>query len=35
LIIFLVICALTVLIGLMNIRTIVNRSPLEVLRNEN
>jgi putative ABC transport system permease protein len=35
LIIFIVICALTVLIGLMNIRTIVNRSPLEVLRNEN
>jgi putative ABC transport system permease protein len=35
LIIFMVICALTVLIGLMNIRTIVNRSPLEILRNEN
>jgi len=35
LIIFVVICALTVLIGLMNIRTIVNRSPLEILRNEN
>jgi putative ABC transport system permease protein len=35
LIIFIVICALTVLISLMNIRTIVNRSPLEILRNEN
>ena len=35
LIIFMVICVLTVLIGLMNIRTIVNRSPLEILRNEN
>ena len=35
LIIFIVICTLTVLIGLMNIRTIVNRSPLEILRNEN
>ena len=34
LIIFVVICTLTVLIGLMNIRTIVNRSPLEILRNE-
>ncbi len=35
LIIFIVICALTVVIGLLNIRTIVNRSPLEILRNEN
>lgn len=35
LIIFIVICALTVLIGLINIRSIVNRSPLEILRNEN
>jgi len=34
-IIFVVICALTVLIGLLNIRTIVSRSPLEILRNEN
>lgn len=32
--VFLAICVLTVLIGLMNIRQIVNRSPLEVLRNE-
>ncbi len=35
LIIFMVICGLTVIIGLINIRTIVNRSPLEILRNEN
>jgi len=34
LIIFIIICALTVLIGLMNIRTIVSRSPLEILRQE-
>jgi putative ABC transport system permease protein len=34
LIIFITICALTVLIGLMNIRTIVSRSPLEILRQE-
>ncbi len=34
LIIFLVICALTVFIGLMNIRTVVSRSPLEILRQE-
>jgi putative ABC transport system permease protein len=34
LIIFLSICFLTVFIGLMNIRTIVSRSPLEILRQE-
>jgi putative ABC transport system permease protein len=34
LIIFLVICTLTVVIGLMNIRTVVSRSPLEILRAE-
>ncbi|HLO80767.1 MAG TPA: FtsX-like permease family protein [Chitinophagaceae bacterium] len=34
LIIFIVICALTVFIGLMNIRTVVSRSPLEILRTE-
>jgi putative ABC transport system permease protein len=32
--IFLSICFLTVFIGLMNIRTIVSRSPLEILRQE-
>jgi putative ABC transport system permease protein len=32
--VFIAICGLTVLIGLMNIRQIVNRSPLEILRNE-
>jgi putative ABC transport system permease protein len=34
LIIFLAICALTVFIGLMNIRSIVSKSPLEILRQE-
>jgi putative ABC transport system permease protein len=34
LIIFVVICSLTVFIGLMNIRTIISRSPLEILRQE-
>jgi putative ABC transport system permease protein len=34
LIIFIVICSLTVFIGLMNIRTIISRSPLEILRQE-
>jgi putative ABC transport system permease protein len=33
-IIFLSICFLTVFIGLMNIRTIVSKSPLEILRQE-
>jgi putative ABC transport system permease protein len=33
-VIFLSICFLTVFIGLMNIRTIVSRSPLEILRQE-
>lgn len=33
-VIFAVICFLTVFIGLMNIRTIVSRSPLEILRQE-
>jgi putative ABC transport system permease protein len=35
LIVFLAICAITVIIGLMNIRSIVNRSPLEILRGDN
>jgi putative ABC transport system permease protein len=34
LVIFLVICSLTVTIGLANIRTIISRSPLEILRQE-
>lgn len=34
LVIFSVICLLTVIIGLINIRSIVSRSPLEVLRQE-
>jgi putative ABC transport system permease protein len=34
LIIFIMICSLTVFIGLMNIRTIISRSPLEILRQE-
>lgn len=34
LIIFITICSLTVIIGLANIRTIVSRSPLEILRQE-
>lgn len=33
--IFFTICGLTVLIGLINIRQIVNRSPLEILRSDN
>lgn len=33
-IVFLVISAVTVMIGLINIRSIVNRSPLEILRGE-
>lgn len=33
--VFIAICGLTVLIGLINIRQIVNRSPLEILRSEN
>jgi putative ABC transport system permease protein len=34
LVVFISICLLTVLIGLMNTREVVNRSPLEVLREE-
>ena len=34
-IVFLMISAITVIIGLINIRSIVNRSPLEILRGEN
>jgi putative ABC transport system permease protein len=34
LVIFTVICSLTVIIGLANIRTIISRSPLEILRQE-
>ncbi|MGB4771910.1 MAG: FtsX-like permease family protein [Chitinophagaceae bacterium] len=33
--VFIAICGLTVLIGLINIRQIVNRSPLEILRGDN
>jgi putative ABC transport system permease protein len=33
--VFIAICGLTVFIGLINIRQIVNRSPLEILRGDN